>query len=199
VGTPPDGEVPSPLTKKFPENDTCKALKEVHQPFDDRRKALALQVLRETGSIAAAERACSPHCRSDRPGHSTFQRATKSDPAFALAVEAAKRDALAKIEAFIAKLACGELQEPIYRKDGSLVGFKTVIDSRVILAHAQKLSKDWVPARQVEHTGEIGHRITGAMFVVRPEDVLLLDEPDQQVLVEILKKLSSIKKETGNE
>jgi len=79
------------------------------------------------------------------------------DPQFAAQVEEARQDALGKAEEFIAQVATGGLKEPMYRKDGSLIGFKTIVDSRVILAHAQKLSKDWVPARQVEHTGEVRH------------------------------------------
>ena len=83
------------------------------RPLDDRRKAIFLRVLAETGSVSAASAAATPHSdggkEAYRAGYRTFLDETRRDPDFAQAVAEAKQHAL------------GELRVPPHLVEGRAV------------------------------------------------------------------------------
>lgn len=162
-------------------------------PVTPQRKALFLRELERTGSVCAAARAATPHRTEVHGGLSSFRDAAKKDPNFALAIENAKQAALGRLEALAMKLAEEGDIRPIFDKQGRRLGEERRHDSRLVLAVLGRLSDEWVPARRVEHSGQVSNLALSVALTITPADLLLLPAEKRVALTEILGDLGELK------
>lgn len=160
-------------------------------PMTDQRKAVFLKTLAETGSVAAACRAASPHSEYGRAAKSTFNDLRRKDPEFAQAWDDAVSDALAEVESELMRRAMEPAKSPVTDRSGRVVGFREdrLSSDRLLLRIASRLDPEaWAERRRQDThvTGEIQHN---AHLMLKPADVLLLDEPDRAKLIELLETI----------
>ena len=175
--------------------------KNTRQPVDDRRKEVYLEVLRKTGSKAAAAAAASPHAdpNARRPGFASFRDLIRKDPEFAEQVADAKQFALGLVERTIAERALTPERRPIFVK-GELVDW--VEDRRsadkLLLAVARRLDPGaWSEKSEVKVDGQVRHE-HAHMFALEARHVLLLDDGDRETLVALLGKMGDKLEETND-
>lgn len=168
------------------------------QPIDDRRRAVFLKVLSETGSMVAAAAAASPHLDQNRtharPGYESFRDLIRRDPEFSERVQEAKTSALGRVEEEISRRAFTPDERPIFGKDGALLGVQT--DHRnangMLLRLAERLDPTWAPRKHHEVQGKVAHEHVHDhryVFELRSEHVLLLEEEDRSLLLDLLDKI----------
>ena len=165
-------------------------------PIDDERRALFLETLARTGSLAHAAAVASPHLagRSPHPGQSSFRKLMRTDPAFTEAVEEARKAFLGKVEEAIASRALEGWEEPVYQ-GGALVGTKRVYDNRMLLAAARRHDPEaWSERSKLEVSGQVAHAHLGVHVTL--EDLDLLSEEDRSALLECFAKI--VERRTAN-
>jgi len=159
----------------------------------DERKRRFLEVLSETGSVAAACRASASDSHGERAAKSTINDAIRRDPDFAAAVDAAKQAALGKVEEEIVRRAFNPPQTPVVDRNGNVVGYRTETMSadRLLLRIASRLDPEsWAEKRKssLEVSGTIQHQA----FAINPELVSRLPRERQEQLIDILDELAAI-------
>lgn len=163
-----------------------------YQHVDERRKETFLAVLAETGSMAAAAAAATPHGYGPRQGYATFYQLIKRDPEFAAAVEEAKNAALGHVEAEIRRRAFTPTKRPVFSK-GELVGeFEDHRDAnQLLLRLAERLDpSSWAQNKKVQVDGKIAHTHT-AVASLTLEHLDLLDEGERNLLIDLLDKIAT--------
>ncbi|MEM9066584.1 MAG: hypothetical protein AAGB51_13965 [Planctomycetota bacterium] len=173
------------------------------RPIDDKRRRVFLKVLAETGSVAAAARAATPHSKAKdgRAGRRSFEQLAERDPIFAAQVEEAKSHAIARVEEAIMERAFQPDERPIIDKEGNVVAVQT--DRRnanaMLLRAAEALAPErWAPKKNissdVRHSGQVAHAHLHA--AVRPgvleidiNDLHRLPAERADLLIEIIGEL----------
>lgn len=167
-----------------------------------------VKVFRETGSVAAACAAASPHLdskpdahdptRAPRPGYRTFLEWTKRFPELASEFEEAKVHALGLIEKAIAERSMTPERVPVFSR-GVLVGERVVWRdaNALLLRRAARLApEDWATRTQsdvrVEHANAPGNGFTVELTA---SDVLLLPPAQRSLFVEMLSLIRDRKEE----
>jgi hypothetical protein len=168
----------------------------VHLRVDDERKRVFLKELARTGSEVAAARKASPHAKGVNGGVSSFDRARNQDPEFAAACEVAKQHALAGIETEIYRRAMEPARRPVWHR-GELVGYAEDRNSsdKLLLRIAERLDSTWSQRSIIDQKVEV----TGKILNIRPEDILLLAQPKQVVLIDLLREIADARGEGSNE
>lgn len=168
-------------------------------PHVRKRWAVFIKVFRETGSVAAACAAASPHLdskpdahdptRAPRPGYRTFLDWMRRYPELAAEFEEAKFHALGLVEKAIAERSMTPERVPVFSR-GVLVGERIVWRdaNALLLRRAARLDPDaWATRTQsdvrVEHANTPGSGFTVALTA---EDVLLLPPEKRSLFVEML-------------
>lgn len=172
------------------------------QRMTKERREIFLQVLAETGSRSAAAAAASPHLDGgdgDRPGYESFRDLWKRDPEFALEVQRAESTALGRVESEIAKRAFTLDERPIFDRAGNKIGVQT--DSRpanqMLLRLAERLApQTWQQRKHHEIDGKIAHQHSVSVATLEPQDVLLLEPGEQQLLLQLVGKIAELKSGT---
>lgn len=162
------------------------------RPLTDERRQIFLEVLRQTGSMAAACSACTPHSsnKEGRPGHRTIIDAIRRDPEFAQAVEEAKQHALGLVEEAIAQRSMTPERVPIFAK-GEIVGWKESWRdaNALLLKRATVLDPDrWTERRRID--GEIKHHHAVAAVVLTPQDILMLPKDQREQFIAALELIA---------
>lgn len=175
-------------------------------PHIRRRWEVFIKVFRETGSVAAACAAASPHLdskpdphdptRAPRPGYRTFVDWMRRFPSLAAEFEEAKFHALGLVEAAIAQRSMTPERVPVFSR-GVLVGERIVWRdaNALLLRRAARLDPDaWATRTQsdvrVEHSN--GPE-SGFAVALTPEDVLLLPPDRRMAFVEMLTEIRNRK------
>ena len=159
-------------------------------PLTDARKATYLEVLRTTGSHAAAARAATPGATSDRrPGHMTWVGLRRTDPEFAAACDAALQDALGMLEKAAFDRALNGWKRPVYQQ-GQLVGHDLVVDNGLLLRVLSRLDPSWSPNRNVTVEGSIEHNHQHGIAAIGVQDLMHLSEPEREQLLILLEKIA---------
>lgn len=164
-----------------------------HMTFDEERKRRFLEVLSETGSVAAACRASASDSHGERAAKSTINDAIRRDPDFAAAVDAAKQAALGKVEEEIVRRAFNPPQTPVVDRNGNVVGHRTetMSSDRLLLRIASKLDPEsWAERRKNELnvSGTIQHQA----YTLDATLVAQLPRERQELLIELLDELAEI-------
>jgi hypothetical protein len=160
--------------------------------------------LRMYGTLDAAARHARPHLvarGSKRCSVGTFREHARRHPEFAARVEDALSEYKGVIEATIHERAMTPDERPVFNpKSGELY---LCVDHRnanqLLLAIAGRIDPaSWAPKKNVSidatvtHTGSL---TSGAQFVVKPDDILLLSDPaEQRLLIDLLVKIESARK-----
>lgn len=152
-----------------------------HRPISDERKAIYLKVLRETGSTQAAAAAATPHSdggKGGRPGYESFRDEIRRDPEFAQQVQAAKDEAIGRVEAEIAKRAFSPTKRPIVQ-NGEIVAEEVSYRdaNHLLLRLAARLNPDaWAERRKLDGTvtHHHDHEVRGLVITLKPEHLLML-------------------------
>lgn len=161
-------------------------------PVTDARKAIYLEVLRTTGSHAAAARAATPGAISARrPGHMTWVGLRRTDPEFAAACEEALQEALGALEKAAYDRAMNGWQRPVYQQ-GQLVGHDLVIDNGLLLRVLSRLDPSWSPNRNVTVEGQIDHRHehTHVLATIGVQDLVYLPMSERETFLNLLEKIA---------
>lgn len=108
------------------------------EPLSDQRKELFLSELSKHGIVSRAAEAASPHLANPSSATAFFYAQRKKDPQFAAAWEAAKQDALSRIEHEIYRRGQVGYQKPVYQK-GELVGHITEFSDALLTMRAKAL------------------------------------------------------------
>lgn len=165
-----------------------------------------VKVFRDTGSVAAACAAASPHLtpkgdahdptRAPRPGYRTFLEWTKRYPELAAEFEEAKVHALGLVEKAIAERSMTPERVPVFSR-GVLVGERVVWRdaNALLLRRAARLApEDWAQRTQsdvrVEHSNTPS---SGFTVELSASDVLLLPPGQREVFVELLTQIRNRK------
>ena len=159
-------------------------------PVTDARKAIYLEVLRTTGSHAAAARAATPGATSARrPGHMTWVDLRRKDPEFAAACDDALQDALGRLEKAAYDRALNGWKRPVYQQ-GQLVGHDLVVDNGLLLRVLSRLDPSWSPNRNVTVEGSIDHNHQHSIAAIGVQDLMHLSEPERDQLLLLLEKIA---------
>ncbi len=163
------------------------------QPISEQRRRVFLETLAATGSMTAAAQAASPHAQGERGAYESFRDLVRRDPQFAADVAEAKAAALGRVEKVIADHALNGVRRPIYQR-GELVGHEQVFDHKLLLALAARLDPEWSERRRTELAGSVGvHRDDDSFLSISAADVLLLSEPEREMLVTLVQKIGELK------
>jgi len=170
-------------------------------PHIRRRWDVFIKVFRETGSVAAACAAASPHLDKPKdaghgPGYRTFLDWMRRFPSLAAELEQAKFHALGLVERAIAERSMTPERVPVFSR-GVLVGERIVWRdaNALLLRRAARLDPDAWAARtqsdvRVEHSN--GPE-SGFAVALTPEDVLLLPPDRRMAFVEMLTEIRNRK------
>jgi hypothetical protein len=196
----------SDTTNNTPTTLPAYAVVRGRMPITPERAEAFLIALRQTGSYSAAAAAASPHLAakgSKSCGVGAFREYARRNPQFAEDVEAAMTAVKGEMEALVLERARTPDERPIFGKNGALLGVQK--DSRP----ANQMLALWLsshdPAKwaaklstktEVTVTNTDGSLTSGAAFIVKPADVLLLDEADRATLIDLLSKLEDRREET---
>jgi hypothetical protein len=152
------------------------------------RKQAFLKVLRETGSFRAACRAASPHATGEHAGSSTWHDLMRHDPEFAAAVEQAKDDFVAMAEQELVRRSFEVPTRPVLNRAGEVVGQieDRMSADRMLMNLIRRHAPEYRETKALEVSGQIEHR---AHLMLKPVDILLLDEPDRVRLIELLEQI----------
>jgi len=175
-------------------------------PVTPERAAVFLDALRKTGSYHAAASAASPHLvrkGSGRYGVKSFRDYARRNPEFAAEVEMAMSEAVGRMEELLVERAMTPDERPVFnQKTGQLLGVQK--DSRpantmLALWLASHDPAKWAPKQHVKSDVTVTNTNTdltsGANYVIRPDDILLLPDADQRTLVELLTKIEAAREE----
>ena len=174
-------------------------------PITPERADAFLKALRETGSYSAAAAAASPHLAaagSKTCSVGAFREYARRNPQFAEDVEAAMTEVKGRMEALVLERAMTPDERPIFGKNGALLGVQK--DSRpanqmLALWLASHDPGKWAAKQSIKSevtvTNNDASLTSGAAFIVKPADVLLLDEADRATLIDLLSKLEDRREE----
>jgi len=181
-------------------SDTTPATTAIRVPITPERAATFLDALRKTGSYHAAAAAASPHLVRRGSRHcsvQTFREYARRNPEFAEAVEAAMGEVRGRMEALVIERALNPDEKPIFsQKTGELLGVAK--DSRpantmLALWLSSHDAAKWAPKQHVKSdvtVTSVGSDLTsGANYVIKPDDILLLGEGDRAALIDLLTKI----------
>lgn len=169
-------------------------------PHIRRRWDVFIKVFRDTGSVAAACAAASPHLPQPKdpghgPGYRTFIDWMRRFPSLAAEFEEAKFHALGLVEKAIAERSMTPERVPVFSR-GVLVGERIVWRdaNALLLRRAARLDPNaWAPKQQsdvrIEHTNAPGE----FAVALTPEDVLLLPPEQRMQFVEMLTEIRNRK------
>lgn len=156
------------------------------QPITEKRKKTYLDTLRKTGSVYAASRAATPHCRGKQGGHSTWYQLAQKDPSFAEAVQAAKDDALGRFEAEAARRAVEGWERPIV-SGGVIVATEKVYSDNLLTLKLRALAPEkYTERKNVNLSGNVG--VVGLM--ISPQDLTALSDEQRTALEGILETIA---------
>ncbi len=168
-------------------------LKHSNTPMTPERKEVFLKALAETGSSTHAAAVASPESFGHRPGYSSFRDERRRDPQFALRWQEAMDAFLGAVEAELAKWSMKGRSRPIVNKDGQVVAYDDhPPDPRIMLAVARRHDPRWNEKQTLEHTGQVGHSVTGGLVMgaITAEHMMLLDDPEERsTFARLLKKM----------
>lgn len=149
-----------------------------------------LEVLRTTGSHAAAARAATPWAASKKGGHMTWFDLRKKDPEFAAACEEALQHALGALERAAYDRALKGWKRPVYQQ-GQLVGHDLVVDNGLLLRVLSRLDPSWSPNRNVTVEGSIDHNHQhNHIAAIGVADLMHLAEDERELLLGLLEKIA---------
>jgi hypothetical protein len=173
-----------------------------HAPITPERAQVFLDALHKTGSYHAAAAIASPHLvrrGSKHCGVGTFREYARRNPEFAIAVEAAMGDVRGRMEALVLERAMNPDERPIFHpKTGELLGVAK--DSRpanqmLSLWLSSHDPSKWAPKQHVKNdvtvTNTNGDLTSGANYVIKADDILLLDDTEREQLIGLLEKIES--------
>jgi hypothetical protein len=160
------------------------------------RRDKFLEVLADTGSVAAASRAASPH--SKRGARRSFEDFRARDPEFAKAWDDAITTSLGKVEAEIMRRAMTPTKRPIFSR-GELVGEEDVFDNKLLLALARKMSPEWRESRHLSVEGSVDHNHRHAHLQLSLEDIQRLPPARANLLLDLLSELADLRPATTSE
>ena len=165
------------------------------------RAATFLATLRKTGSLSAAAAAASPHLMAKektRGGIASFREYARRNPDFAADVEAALTAIKGEMEALVFERARTPDEKPLFNpKTGELhyaVDHRNANDMLKLWLASHDPTK-WAPKQSIRTDATVTHvgggsLLGGAQWVIRPDDILLLDDPaDQRHLIDLLSKI----------
>lgn len=167
-----------------------------HVFTEGERERRFLETLAATGSVDAACQASATEAHGPRAGKTTWYDKRRKDVQFAQAWDEALSAALGRIEAEIHRRAMEPAKSPIIDRQGNVVGHREdrMSSDRLLLRLASRLDPDaWAERRKQDTTvsGEITH--TSQNLQLAPSDVLLLPEPRQRLLIELLEEVRDAK------
>jgi hypothetical protein len=160
------------------------------------RRDKFLEVLADTGSVAAASRAASPHSR--RGARRSFEDFRARDPDFAKAWDDAVTTSLGKVESEIMRRARTPTKRPIFSR-GELVGEEDVFDNKLLLALARKMSPEWRESRHLSVEGSVDHNHRHAHLQLSLDDIQLLPPARANLLLDLLGELADLRPATAND
>ena len=165
-------------------------------PLTEDRKTIFLQALAATGSPIAAASAATPWSTHKQGGIATFRDEARRDLEFAAAWDRARDEALAEVEKEIYRRAMQPPQRPVWHK-GEVKGWVEDRHSsdKLLLRLAARLDPGWRERTSVEQTVTV----QGVMLSISPQDVLLLARTEQEVFVEMLRKIADARGEESDE
>lgn len=155
----------------------------------EEREEKFLDVLRDTGVFDWAALQASPG-RTKTGAASTFRTAMYRDPEFAAEVEAARAEALSRLEKTAYERGLHGHQRPIYQR-GRLVGHETVYDNALLLRVLARYDSRWAAKSRIE--GHITHDVR--QLVLTPDDILLLAPQKRDSLLRLLEEIDGLKPE----
>jgi len=164
-----------------------------HPATEDRRH-IFLKALAETGSPIAAASAATPWSTHKQGGVATFRDLARRDPEFAAAWERAKQEALGSVEREIHRRAMEPPRRPVWEK-GQVKGWVEDRSSsdKLLLRLAARLDPAWR-----ERTGvDTNVTVQGTMLAITPEDILLLAQSEQEIFMNMLRKIADGREEEG--
>jgi hypothetical protein len=176
-------------------------------PITPERAEAFLIALRETGSYSAAAAAASPHLAakgSKSCSIGAFREYARRNPQFAENVEAAMTEVKGRMEALVLERAMTPDERPIFGKNGALLGVQK--DSRpanqmLALWLASHDPGKWAAKQSIKSEVTVnnadGSLTGGQAYIVKPADVLLLDEADRVKLIDLLSKLEDRREEAN--
>lgn len=174
------------------------SVKQIHRAITPERAATFLDALRKTGSLHHAAAAASPHLvarGSKHCGVGSFREYARRNPEFAAEVEAALTAVIGEAEALLWDRAKTPDQKLVFNPK---TGAEHVTEDR---RNANQMLLAWLAAHRPEMWApkikndttvtHVGNPITsGAQWVIKPDDVLLLADPDdQRLLIALLEKI----------
>jgi hypothetical protein len=165
-------------------------------PLTEERKALFLKTLAATGSAIAAASAATPWSTHPAGGVNTFRDEARRDPEFAAAWQRAQEQALAEVEQEIYRRAMNPPERPVWHQ-GQVKGFVEDRNSsdKLLLRLAARLDPAWR-----EHTSiEQSVTVQASVLNIMPQDILLLTRMEQELFVDLLRKIAEARGEVDSE
>ena len=156
------------------------------------------------GTFDSAARHARPHLAargSKRCSLAAFREHARRNPDFAAKCEEALSDFKGEMEALAVQRAKTVDTRPHYDKNGNLLGIeenrRNANDMlKVVLARIDPSA--WAPKRNVTVDATVTHneaKLTGgAAYIVKPDDMLLLDATEQRTLIDLLSKIEDARK-----
>ncbi|MCC7389393.1 MAG: hypothetical protein IT431_11555 [Phycisphaerales bacterium] len=169
-------------------------------PHVRRRWDVFIKVFRDTGSVAAACAAASPHLDKPKdaghgPGYRTFLDWMRKFPSLAEEFEQAKFHALGLVEKAIAERSMTPERVPVFSR-GVLVGERIVWRdaNALLLRRAARLDPNaWAPKQQSDVRIEHTNAPEPFSVALTPEDVLLLPPERRMLFIEMLSEIRNHK------
>jgi hypothetical protein len=160
---------------------------------DEERKETFLRVLAETGSVAAACQAASPHAEGPRACKSTFFELRRRSPEFAAAWDEAIHAALGVVESEIMRRAMHPATSPVTDRQGNVIGTKEDRwpADRLLLRIASRLDPQaWAERKREDHviSGSIAHHA----YTLDASLVARLPRERQILLLDLIQELADL-------
>lgn len=157
------------------------------------RRETFLRTLARTGSFAAAARAASPSCRTGKGATSTFRALERRDAEFAEQVAEAEAEATGKLEKTAFSRAVEGVRKPVFQ-NGQLVGHVREHSDNLLLRLLEARDPEKYSRKSdVNLRGQVNHAVVG--MLIRPEDLMCLNEAQQGQLEEILGVIADAREE----
>jgi hypothetical protein len=159
------------------------------------RKTIFLKTLAATGSPIAAASAATPWSTHRHGGVATFRDEARRNPEFAAAWECARQQAIAEVETEIYRRAMHPPERPVWHQ-GEVKGFMEDRNSsdKLLLRLAARLDPAWR-----EHTSiEQSVTVQASVLNIMPQDILLLARVEQELFVDLLRKIAEARGEDAN-
>jgi hypothetical protein len=168
----------------------------IQHALTEERKTIFLKTLAATGSSIAAASAATPWSTHVQGGVATFRDEARRNPEFAAAWERAQQEALADVEKEIYRRAMNPPERPVWHQ-GEVKGFVEDRNSsdKLLLRLAARLDPAWR-----EHTSiEQSVTVQASVLNIMPQDILLLARMEQELFVDLLRKIAEARGEVNSE